>query len=227
MTVMNVENWANDINNKQILSTMAVGGTGYVSYQLASPLYFPESPNGALYNRYNASGATLAEKFTDKNNRAANTKQMNEMLEKAFMAVTNASIKNFAAFGLDNLVNNKTGSERYQKVYMSNGILMTFSNPVDSLGFAIYDDGYLYFSTTKNATLEITNCSVTVAQKGYFNPSTGLWTSEGNVSLTNNKTLSASANIVYRLKITGISNLPSTSNLQSSGYKNTLEIIRG
>ena len=227
MAVLNVENWASDENHKHLLTTMAMGGSGYVSYQLSSPLYYPESPNGTLYNRYNAEGETLAEKFVEKNNRASKTKQLNEMLTKAYVAVANSKRTTFAAFGLNNLVSSGT----VQKIYIktdtdNNGILLQFSNPADTLAFVVYDQNYLYVATTSNASFQFTNCTLTVCQKGYFNAS-GDWESQGNVTLKDNKQLTAEKDVVYRIRVTGISSLPSSSQLDSNGYKGTLDSVRG
>ena len=226
MAVMNVENWASDMNYKHILATMAIGGTGYVSYQLSSPIYFPEAPNGTLYKRYNPEGATLAEKFVEKNTRATDTKQINNALLKGYVAVANAARKNFAALGLNNLLSNKTGSERIQKVYFTNGLLIEFSNPKDSIGYAIYDNNYLYLFTSKDASIEILNCNITIAQKGYFDE-LGEWVNEGTVELVNNKQLSMSQDVVYRVRIANINQLPDMSSLESQGYKSTLDSVRG
>ena len=226
MAVLNVENWASDTNYKHILATMALGGSGYVSYQLSSPIYYPESPNGTLYKRYNPAGSTLAEKFVEKNSRATDTKQINVALSKAYVAASNAPRKYFAAFGLNNLLNNKTGNERIQKIYFTNGLLLSFSNPENSIGFAIYDNNYLYVFASVDSILEINNCNITVAQQGYFDE-LGEWVNEGVVNLENNKILSITKDIVYRVRIANINQLPEMSELENNGYKNTLDSIRG
>lgn len=226
MPVMNVENWASDDNYKQILATMALGGIGYVSYQLSCPNYFPEAPNGALYGRYNESATTLAGKFVERGNRATNTKQINNALSKAFVAVANAKRANFAAFGLNNLVNSATGNDRIQKMFLNNGLLFDYSNPEDATGFAIYDSNYVYAYSSKDATLEINNCSITVAQQGYFDAE-GSWVNEGVVSLESNKKLSMQHDVVYRIRIASISELPSMASLEEQGYKGVLDSIRG
>lgn len=226
MTIMNVENWANDINHKQLLATMAMGGSGYVSYQLSCPNYFPESPNGALYSRYNPEGATLNEKFTERNNRASDTKRINDALAKAYVAVANAKSENFAALGMNSLLNNKTGNERIQKIYMENGLLLTFSNPNNALGFAIYDGNCLYVYSTIKSTLEINNCFIPIAQSGYFGPD-GKWVGGDMFALTNNKVLNMEAGVLYRVRISKLQELPSKDVLRENGYKTVLESIRG
>ena len=226
MAVLNVENWATDTNYRHILATFAMGGTGYVSYQLSAPLYVPDSPNGSLYDRYNPEGATLAEKFSEKNTRATDTKMINDALLKAYVPVSNATRKNFAAFGLNNLLNNKTGDERIQKIYFTNGLLLEFSNPQDSIGYAIYDNNCLYVFASKDAELDVLNCNITVAQKGYFDE-LGEWVNEGAVQLANNQTLSIEAGLVYRIRIANINTLPDMSDLENQGYKSTLDSIRG
>ncbi len=226
MIVTNVENWASDINYKQILATFGMGGTGYVSYQLSNPVYYPESPNGALYKRYNPEGATLSEKFVQRNTRAQDTKTVNMALQKAYVAVANAPRANFATFGFNNLINSKTGKDRIQNIYLTNGLLLSFSNPLDSLGFAVYDSNYLYVYSTHDSTLDITNCSITVGQHGYFDES-GSWVNEGSVTLANNMKLSMEAGKVYRVRISSISALPDTVTLKAGGFATPLDSIRG
>lgn len=227
MTIMNVENWANDINYKQTLATMAMGGSGYVSYQLSCPNYFPESPNGALYGRYNPNGTTLAEKFVERNRRATDTKLINNALMKAYVAVANAKASNFAALGMNSLLNNKTGNDRIQKIYMNNGLLLNFSNPNNSLGYAIYDKNVLYVYCTQKSTLQINNCFVPVAQKGYFGAD-GNWVADGDMfALSNGNVLNMEANVLYRVRISKLQELPSKDVLRNEGYKTVSESIRG
>ena len=220
MPIINAENWANDINYKQILVNYALGGNGYVSYQLSAPRYFPESPNGALYKRYNAEGTTLNEKFAENGTRATDTKMINSALAKLFVPACNAARANFATFGLNSLL----GSEM-QKEYLKCGLLLDYSNPVDCLGFAMYDQNYLYCFSNKNATLTINNCTITVGQRGSFDAS-GQWNTLETITLTNNKTLNMVANETYRIRIASVSSLPSQSELDANGYKSTVDSIR-
>ena len=226
MFIMNAENWANDINYKQTLATFGMGGSGYVSYQLSCPNYYPESPNGALYSRYDNTKETLAEKFKEKNTRASDSKMINEALSKAYVAIANSKRQTFATFGLNNLINSKENDERIQKIYLNNGLLLSYSNPKDSLGYTVFDNNYLYAFSSKDATLDITNCTITIGQKGYFDKN-GEWVNEGNVSLTNNSKLEMKANDVYRVRIASINELPSSTTLKDDGYLSTLDSIRG
>ena len=226
MFIMNAENWANDINFKQTLATFGMGGSGYVSYQLSCPNYYPESPNGALYSRYDCTKATLTEKFKEKNTRASDSKMINEALSKAYVAIANSKRQTFATFGLNNLINSKENEERIQKIYLNNGLLLSYSNPIDSLGYAVFDNNYLYAFSSKNATLDITNCTITIGQKGYFDKN-GEWINEGNISLINNSKLEMKANDVYRVRIANINELPSSTTLKDDGYLSTLDSIRG
>ncbi len=226
MFVMNAENWANDINYKQTLATFGMGGSGYVSYQLSCPNYYPESPNGALYSRYDSTKATLTEKFKEKNTRASDSKMINEALSKAYVAIANSKRQAFATFGLNNLINSKENAERIQKIYLNNGLLLSYSNPIDSLGYAVFDNNYLYAFSSKDGTLDITNCTITIGQKGYFDKN-GEWINEGNVSLINNSKLEMKANEVYRVRIASINELPSSTTLKDDGYLSTLDSIRG
>ncbi len=226
MFIMNAENWASDLNERQILATFGMGASGYVSYQLSSPRYYPESPNGALYSRYNPDGQTLSEKFTEKGTRATTTASINGALLKAYIAVANAPRSLFATFGLNNLLNNKTGEERTQNIYLSNGILLTYSNPENAIGFAIYDENYIYAWSNADAELIILNCTLTVCQKGSFDED-GEWINDGNVMLSNNTTLSCESGIVYRIRVGNVSSLPSSATLKEQGFLSPLDSIRG
>lgn len=224
MFLMNSENWASDINHKQTLATFAMGASGYVSYQLSCPLYFPESPNGALYKRYNESGTTLEEKFVENNTRATDTKNINKALLDAYIGVANAPRNRFASFGLNNLLNSKEESE--QKIYLNNGLMFKYSNPNDALGFAISDGNYVYAFSSKDALLEIGNCTITMAQSGSFNKS-GEWDISSSVTLENNSILNLNAGKVYRIRIASINDLPSATSLKDLGYLTPLDSIRG
>lgn len=224
MFLMNSENWASDINHKQTLATFAMGASGYVSYQLSCPLYFPESPNGALYKRYNESGTTLEEKFVENNTRATDTKNINKALLDAYIGVANAPRNRFASFGLNNLLNSKEESE--QKIYLNNGLMFKYSNPNDALGFAISDGNYVYAYSSKDALLEIGNCTITMAQSGSFNKS-GEWDISSSVTLENNSILNLNARKVYRIRIASINDLPSATSLKDLGYLTPLDSIRG
>lgn len=224
MFLMNSENWASDINHKQTLATFAMGASGYVSYQLSCPLYFPESPNGALYKRYNESGTTLEEKFVENNTRATDTKNINKALLDAYIGVANAPRNRFASFGLNNLLNSKEESE--QKIYLNNGLMFKYSNPNNALGFAISDGNYVYAYSSKDALLEIGNCTITMAQSGSFNKS-GEWDISSSVTLENNSILNLNAGKVYRIRIASINDLPSATSLKDLGYLTPLDSIRG
>lgn len=224
MFLMNSENWASDINHKQTLATFAMGASGYVSYQLSCPLYFPESPNGALYKRYNESGTTLEEKFVENNTRATDTKNINKALLDAYIGVANAPRNRFASFGLNNLLNSKEESE--QKIYLNNGLMFKYSNPNSALGFAISDGNYVYAYSSKDALLEIGNCTITMAQSGSFNKS-GEWDISSSVTLENNSILNLNAGKVYRIRIASINDLPSATSLKDLGYLTPLDSIRG
>lgn len=226
MFLMNAENWASDINHKQTLATFAMGASGYVSYQLSCPLYFPESPNGALYARFDESQTTLQAQFKEKNTRASDTKAINKALLDAFVPVANAPRSRFASFGLNNLLNNKDGNERIQRIYMNNGLMLSYSNPKDSLGFAISDGNYLYAYSSSDATLDIDNCTITMAQSGSFDK-LGDWNLTSSMTLENNKRLNMKGGQVYRIRIASINDLPSASSLKADGYLSTLDSIRG
>lgn len=226
MIVVNAENWASDNNSRQILATFGMGGSGYVSYLLSNPNYFPESPNGALYGRYDPSGETLAEKFPAKGTRAADTLAVNSALLRAYVAVANAPRTLFAAFGLNNLLNNKTGSDRIQRIYLQNGVLVTYSNPQGSLGFTISDGEYLYVWSSADASFSFAGATLSTASSGAFDEN-GVWVDAGSVTLTGGTTLATAAGEVYRIRVTATSALPGATDLKAQGYLSPLDSIRG
>ncbi len=225
MPIINVENWANDINYKQTLIEYAMGGSGYVCYQFSSARYYPESPSGTLYNRYNENGTTLAEKFTSRGTRADDAKMINAAISKAYVPIGNAPSGNFTTLGLNSSLDDKSGDERMQKVYLKRGVLLDFTNPAGCIGYAVYDQNYLYCFCNKDAVLTITNCSISVGQKGSFN-SLGEWESQGTIILEENKTLTMAANEVYRIRLVSVDALPSATTLSAGGYKSSVDSIR-
>lgn len=225
MAVLNVENWADDNNYRQILATMAAGGSGYVSYQLSSPLYYPELPNGALYGRYKTDQKTLQEKFVERNTRATDTKKINVALKKADVAIANAPRNTFAALGLNNLLNAKERNERVQKIYLQSGVLLDWSNPLDSIGFAVNEGNYLYAYSSKDAELTINGCSIPSISEGSFVE--GEWEATKLVTLKDNKVLEMKEGNVYRIRLNDIQKLPDIEKLNAEGYLSTYDSIRG
>ena len=71
----------------------------------------------------------------------------------------------------------------------------------------------------------MTNCAISVGQKGSFNKM-GEWESAGTVTLQENKTLNMEAGLVYRIRMVTIESLPSASTLSTDGYKSTIDSIR-
>ena len=151
---------------------------------------------------------------------------VNDALSKAFVAVANAPRSMFSVLGFDNLLNDLDTALRYQKIYFSNGIMIEYSNPKNALGYAIYDDNYLYVFSSSNSSIEIKNCLIPQVSEGHFD-SFGEWQSNGNINLVNNSLLNVEANKVYRLRISNISQLPSSSDLKNMGYKTIIDSIRG
>lgn len=222
--IINSENWCNDDNYKIALASFAFGGSGFASYHLSSPLYYPlETNQGVLYRRRNDNGTTLNERFIDINNRASKLKMVNSMLDKGYVAVTKSKRANFGLFGLDNLL----GENESSKQYFSNGIMFEYSSTSkDKLGYCIYNSNYLYVISNVDASISISNCLTSVASSGYFS-SSSMWVKEEEINLNKEQQINLEANKLYRIRVSNIDELPSYDELSSLGYKSITDAIRG
>lgn len=222
MAVINVENWANDINYKATLANISLGASGYTCYQLSAPIYYPELPNGTLYERYNASGTTLEEKFTPKGTRVEDTKSVVNALNNVYIPAVTTSRSNFASFGFDNRI---SSNEQAQKIYLNSGILIDYNKAISSIGFAIYSSSYLYCYSKEDAQMKFTNCSLITASEGNIDEN-GDWNPLQTVSLAENTTLSLAGGKTYRIKVASVDNLPDSKKLLEKGYYSTYDSIR-
>lgn len=222
MAVINAENWANDINYKAMLANISLGATGYTGYQLSGPVYYPELPNGALYGRYNKDGATLADRFSPKGSRVADTKSVMNALNNVFVPAATSKRANFASFGYDNRIKSESD---VQKIYLNKGILIDYSKPTSSIGFAIYSDNYVYAYSKEDATMKFTNCTLLSASEGAFDES-GEWNNASSALLAANTTLTLEAGKTYRVKVASVNKLPTSKELSAQGYYSTYDSIR-
>lgn len=221
--IINTENFANNDNYRIALATFALGGSGFAAYHLSSPLYYPMENNlGFLYRRKNAEGTTLEEKFEDPYNRGKAYKEVNEMIQKGYVAVARAKRNCFGLFGFDNLL--ATGQT--QKQYMTNGLMFDYTCSSSSIGYAIYLNNYFYVLSNQDSSLKISNCYVQAASTGSFNLDS-MWSKDEDVLTNNEQLFSLEANKLYRFNISNISSLPSLDELNSLGYKTILDSIRG
>ena len=220
MPIYNTQNWADDINHKNMLATFALGAFGFNSYQLSAAEFYPEPPNGALYNRINRNETEFLDMFTQKNHRVDQMKPILNGLSKAFIDVLKTPRQNFIVLGMDTRI--PFGTE--QHLYTQSGLLINYSNPTDGLGFVIQNDQYVTVFTTEDAHITFSNVIFINATEGYYGTD-GNWVNEGSVTLSNNNlTLSTTANRIYRLKISSLNTLPS--NLAEI-YTNGFDAIRG
>lgn len=234
MPVINAENWASDINYRQVLTTIVSGGIGYNSYLLSPPKYYPMSPNGAIFDRIDDEGETIEEKFISIGDRSADTKKVMTLILNAPYTVSVSSAKNIVALNM----NNRLSVGDVQKSYVTyadgdKGVFLDYVVAEDekALGFAAIReiDGsvYLYVSATSNSSIQVSRANVMIAQKGKESAS-GEWTSEGNVDLAfNNKGIVLEANVLYRLKLSNVEDMLSGKELAESGYESPLTSLRG
>lgn len=222
MPVLNVENWANDINHKATLANIALGASGYTCYQLSAPLYYPELPNGALYERYNPNGNTLEEKFVEKKDRVINTSSIVNALNNVSYVATTTKRSNFAAYGFDNRISDDSTS---QKVYLNGGILTEYNKAKSGMGFAIYSSNYIYAYSNVDASMTFTNCTLITASSGKMDQS-GEWDAESSIILDNNTTLNLEKGKTYRIRVGSVEKLPDSKKLSEDGYYSTYDSIR-
>jgi len=214
MPVLNVENWAKDINNRQVLATIALGGTGYVSYQLSNPTYYNCKTEGDLYRRYDYENQV----FTEINTRAKDTKDIILGLEKAYVPAAKVKASNFVTLGL-----NSSLKTEEQKVYSKSGVFVTYNKAKSGIGFMICDDKYVYVYSTVDAFIELSNVTATVCTKGYFDAN-GEWFNEGNVELVNNTSINMTGLTLYRIRLSQINAFPTEI---PAGFLSSSDSIRG
>ena len=221
MPVVNAENFGDDASDRSMLVQIASGGVGFTSFSLSPARYYPLIPNGTLYGRYNPEGGeTLAEQFPEVNGRASKNKAALRALSMVDAAAASATRKEFALLGFDNLVSDE------QKIYFENGILLHYSNPAETFGYAIKKGNYLYCYSDKAASITLNNCVVTAASVGM--QSEGEWIQADEVvNVVDNKTVNLEAGLCYRLRITNIGEPLSRSELSQQGYKSISDSIRG
>ncbi|MGM9873574.1 MAG: hypothetical protein ACI31G_01460 [Bacilli bacterium] len=221
--IINTENFANNENYRIALATYALGGSGFAAYHLSSPLYYPMENNlGFLYRRKDLTATTLEEKFLDPYGRGQAYKELNEMLQKGYVAVARAKRSNFGLFGFDNLLS----VGQTQKQYMTNGLMFDYTCSESSYGYIIKLNNYVYAISSKDATIKLSNCFVQTVSEGYFNEDS-MWTKENEVETNNAQEYSLSAFKLYRFNVSNISSLPSLDELNNLGYKTILDSIRG
>jgi hypothetical protein len=220
MPVVNAENWASDINYRQLLVAFQMGGDGFTSYDLSPARYYPERPTGKLFDRYNPSGTSITEKFPEVGTRAQDSKKAFVALQKAYPAVASSPRSSFALLGFDNLLSGE------QKIYFNNGLLLNYSNPTGSYGYVVYYQNAIYAYSSFASSLTLEGVTLSSASHGAFNRE-GVWEMEGADTLSGNKTLSLMGGTVYRLKSLGLSPLPGQTELDSAGYKSILDSVRG
>jgi hypothetical protein len=220
MPIYNAQNWADDMNHKNMLATIALGAFGFNSYQLSAAEFYPEPPNGALYDRIDRTASSMVLMFTQKNQRVDMIKPILLGLDKAYMDVLKTPRQNFMVLGMDTRI--PFNSEQY--LYTQSGLLFSYSNPTDGLGFVIQNDQYVTVFATKDASITFSNVIFINATEGYYGED-GNWVNEGSVSLSNNNlTLNVTGQKVYRLRISTLQPLPT--NLDEI-YTNSFDAIRG
>jgi hypothetical protein len=223
MPVVNSENWADDVNHRQIFATFASGGIGYSSYYLSSPLYYPMPPNASLYGRSDASGTDLAEKFAKVGTRADDTKAAIAMLDKAAYMVATAPQSGFATLGMDNRLQNGG----VQKTFLSGGIAFEYiAADAAALGYVISDGRYIYVCASVDTSIKFTRCALTNASEGALDRQ-GEWTKAADAALIdNNSSLALTAGKLYRVRVGSVEE---TANkwFADNGYFTPRDCLRG
>lgn len=222
--VMNSENWADDNNYRNALVTYAMGGCGFTTYNLSSPLYYPmESKISALYRRKDTSKETIQDKFTQINDRAEKINTVNSMINKSFFPVSKTTKENYALFGFDSKTIREEG---VQKVYLDSGIMLDYrADEESSFGFAMYHDNYVYVISSSDGKLSISNCFIQNASVGGFDQD-GFWQKEESV-IVEDDSIEFKKGKLYRIRTNDILELPTDEELEARKYKTTIEIVKG
>lgn len=200
MFVMNSENWAADNNYRNTLATFALGGGGYSAYYLSSPNYYPESPNGALYGRYDEEN----DQFEQRNTRVTDTKMVLDILTNAQYAVTTTGRSGFVVLGMNNLLSVGQVQKSYATYQVNDetkGIAFEYEiKDAKGLGYVIAEDKYIYVSSTVDSKITFKKGQLLTASKGRQNAD-GTWVSEGTVTFSDNNTsLVLEAMVTYRIR---------------------------
>mgnify|MGYP003307289564 CR=1 FL=1 len=227
MPVMDVENFATDTNDSNALVSYAVGGSGFTTYNLSSPLYYPlQTLRGVMYLRKDFTKTTLEEKFTQVNTRATDMKEVNEFVQKASVAVATTKKENFALFGFDRAA--ISSGDGTQKVYLGapneEGLLVDYrANTKKSYAYTMYTNGAVYLLSKSSGTIKIKNCHLFRATTGSFDQN-GFWNKNEEVTIDED-TINFEANKLYRIKINDVEELPNATKVAELGYKSTYSAI--
>ncbi len=204
MPVYNAQNWANNINHRNLLAHISLGAIGYNVYPLSFARYYPEPQNGTLYDRYNPDGDNLENKFSERGTRATDLKAIAKGLNAAYVEAARTPREQFLVFGMDNrLETNET-----QQVYSGDGLFVSADLPEDALAFVISNNDYVYIYSTLAGTFIFDRAVFVTASEGYFDE-TGEWNGDSMLLQYNNLGLDVAAKTLYRIKVQSIENLPS------------------
>ena len=229
--IMCSENWANDLNYRSALVTYAMGGCGFNSYNLSSPIYYPLEAKtidyqigGALYRRKNSSGESLEQKFTQINSRASDIASVNNMVNLAYVPITKALKENFGLMGFDSkFIKEHAG---HQKVYFDSGVMFDYYSSSDnSYGYVINSDSFVYVISNSDGVLNLENCSIQNVSQGYFDED-GFWKNEETI-YTFEDGVSFKKDKLYRIRVNDVLELPAIEWLEENSYKDTNNIIKG
>jgi hypothetical protein len=219
MPIYNAQNWADDMNHKNLLASFALGAIGFNSYQLSAAVHYPEPPNGALYARIDRSKSAVSDMFEQNNQRVDDLKGMIEGLEAAYPVVAKTTYGNMLVLGMDT----RLEPEEQQKLYARNGLMVTSTNPVDGLGFILSNKDEVLAYATKSMTLTFDHAVFVNASFGSYDDF-GFWQNDGSVVLENNITLELDAHTLYRLRVASIDDLPDRI---PEGFSDAVDAIRG
>lgn len=228
--IMCSENWANDLNYRSALVTYAMGGCGFNSYNLSSPIYYPLEPitfdyqiGGVLYRR-KGNGSTVLERFTQVNNRASDIKEVNSFIKKAYIPISRAKKESFALMGFDSKYLRE--NDNHQKVYFESGVMFDYhTSDIESYGYVINVGDFVYVISNKGGDITVSNCSIQNVSEGTFDED-GFWVGNENI-IAGNGHLEFEKDKLYRIRVNDVSPLPTIEELEDLSYKDTNNIIKG
>lgn len=229
--IMCSENWSNDLNYRSALVTYAMGGCGFNSYNLSSPIYYPLEAKtieyqigGALYRRKKSGVESLEGKFAQINTRAEDIASVNNMVNQAYVPIAKALKENFALMGFDSKYIKE--HDGHQKVYLESGVMFDYqTNKENSFGYVINSDNFVYVISNGDGVLKLENCSIQNVSEGFFDED-GFWKSE-SIIYTFEDGVSFKEGKLYRIRVNDVLDLPTIEWLEEQSYKDTNNIVRG
>ncbi len=227
MAIVNAENFPSDVSSnesvnkysgdRQLLTTFLSGGVGHTTYYLAPPMYYPVSPYGSIYKKYDEDTNSFEQYLTA----GGDMKSILEIMSKAPYALATLNSTAITGLYMDGTVTVGGTQKIYLKPTSANKYVYvetTVPNDSKALGFVGCDGNYVYIASTINTTVKISGCTIVYCMAGYQDADGMVYTNGSNVN--SNGTITIEAGKCYFAQISGGATGSST-----SGYKTPLNSL--